>query len=333
LETNANADSVLTVFRNATNFEPIIRKYSPSLLDELKGIAVGSGQSYEDVYAFQLLDEFWIYLDKLSYLPGHHCSGIGVAATANRPAYIAQNLDLENYMQGFQILLHLAPTDNEPEQYIYSCAGLLALNGMNENGIGLCVNTLMELQASEDGLPVAFMIRGVLGKRKGNEAMQFLKTVKHASGQNYILGIDDSVYNFEASSNRVVRFSPTSGERDIVYHANHALVNHDVKDWYKKYHDQVLAGETQNMDSEVRFASLEQRLNRDQTVISTDVIKETLRSKDNVKHPVCRSFREGGRIFTSSSVLFTTSGKRSVQLTYGPPDHSEYVEYYFNTAK
>ncbi len=333
MNTNADPDSILTAFRRAINFEPITRKYVPGILEELRGIAAGSGQSYEDVYAFQLVDEFWIYLDKKSNSDNHHCSGMGVPATANHPAYIAQNMDLENYMHGFQVLLHLAATTTEPEQYIISCAGLVALGGMNEKGIGLCLNTLMELQASEDGLPVAFMIRGVLGKKNGNDAMQFLKTVKHASGQNYIMGVADSVYNFEASSNQVVRFLPKPGESAVVYHTNHALVNHDVKEWYKKYHEQVLAGETKNRNSEARFASLEQRLNIQPSGISTDVIKTTLRSKDNSRNPVCRIFREGGGGFTFSSILFTLGGKRSVQLTYGSPDQSEYKEYFFTTLK
>ena len=81
-----------------------------------------------------------------------------------------------------------------------------------------------------DGLPVAFIIRGVLSKQNGIEAMQFKKTVKHASGQNYILVIADSVYNFEASANQVVRFLPQAGASAILYHPNHAHANHDVKE-------------------------------------------------------------------------------------------------------
>ncbi len=327
--TSGDPDSVLTAFRNATNFEPAIRKHTPALLEELKGIAAGSGQSYEDVYAFQLLDEFWVYLDKQSNTDIHHCSGIGVAATSNHPAYLAQNMDLENYMHGYQVLFHMAPTDNEPEQYILSCAGLIALAGMNANGIGLCMNTIMELQASEDGLPVAFMVRGVLSKQTGPEAMKFLQTVKHASGQNYILGIVDSVYNFEASCNQVVRFIPASGDGSVVYHTNHALANHDVKPWYMKYHEQVLAGETQSRNSETRFATFQNRLNMQAIDISVDLIKETLRSKDDVIHPVCRTYRVVGGGFTFSSLVFTLGGKRSVQLTYGSPEYVEYVEYFF----
>jgi isopenicillin-N N-acyltransferase-like protein len=206
---------------------------------------------------------------------------------------------------------------------------LVALNGMNAVGIGLCMNTIMELQASADGLPVAFVIRGVLSKKSGNVALEFLKKVKHASGQNYILGIVDSVYDFEASSNQVTRFLPKDGDNSIVYHTNHALANNDVKAWYKDYHQQVLTNAAQKKNTTIRFAALQQHLNKNTSDISVDVIKTTLRSKDDAKNPVCRAFAENGFGFTFSSVLFTLGGKRSIQLTNGSPDQSDYKEFFF----
>jgi predicted choloylglycine hydrolase len=325
-------DSVLTAFLAATDFERSTKKYAPELLEEVNGIAKGSGQPFRDVFAFQLVDEFWVYLDRQFNSKNHHCSSLGVAATKNHPAYLAQNTDLEGYMHGYQVLFHLAATKNDPEQYIVSCAGLVALNGMNDRGIGICVNTLMELKASTDGLPVAFIIRKILNTANGSEALSFLKTVKHASGQNYILGIADSVYDFEASSGQVVRFIPAGGNSAVVYHTNHALVNHDVKDWYQRYHQRVQAGETRAQNSESRFASLETRLAIDPGEISVDVIKNTLRAKDDTFNPVCRPYRQGAG-FTFSSVVFTLGGTKSVQLTFGSPDQAEYRAYFFKVHK
>lgn len=326
-----DADSVLAAFLSATSFDAITRKHIPGILEEIRGIAEGSGQKFNDVFAFQLLDEFWVYLDKQFNIKNHHCSGVGMPGMPGRPAILAQNLDVESYMNGYQVLLHIAATKKEPEQYIVSCAGLVGMNGMNSKGIGVCVNTLMELQASSDGLPVAFIVRNILRKQKGKDVLAFLQTVKHSSGQNYIIGIADSVYDFEASSNKVVRFIPKAGQSGGVYHTNHALVNHDIKEWYRKYHERVLAGQTRHMNSEVRFASLENHLNMPVNGISLDIIKAVLRSKDNPVNPVCRPFKEGAG-FTFSSVLFTLGGRRSVQLTYGSPDQSAYQEYFFNSS-
>jgi hypothetical protein len=298
-------------------------------MDEVKGIAEGSGQRFDDIFSFQLVDEFWVHLDRLANTKPDHCSSIGVSATKNHPAYVAQNMDLENYMNGYQILLHILGSKTTPEQYILTCAGLVATTGMNDKGIGVCVNALMELQASKDGLPVAFVIRGISNKQNGIDALAFLKTVKHASGQNYIIGIHDSVYDFEASSNQIIRFYPKAKLPGIVYHTNHALVNHDVKPWYSIYHGKVLARETESMNSEVRFSTLEKRLDYPIEEISSDAIKATLRSEDDENNPVCRAYKERGVIFTFSSVLYTLTGKHSVQVTFGSPDNSEYHEYFF----
>ena len=329
LTANNNADSVLAEFLTATNFKPAIEKWTPDLMEEVKGLAYGSGQKFVDVFSFQLVDEFWVYLDRMANKNRDHCSGIGVSASKNHPAYIAQNMDLENFMHGYQTLLHVMGTASEPEQYILTCAGLIVTTGMNGKGIGVCANTLMELQACEDGLPVAFLIRGILSKQDGSAALSFLKTATHASGQNYIIGIQDSVYDFEASANQIIRFYPEGTNGDIVYHTNHALINHDVKPWYSEYHRKVLNGEMKGMNSALRFASLAKRVVRPLEEISPDVIKSALRSKDNENYPVCRTYKEGGGGFTFSSVLYTLTGRRSVQVTYGSPDQSEYQEHFF----
>jgi isopenicillin-N N-acyltransferase-like protein len=324
-----NADSIIDQFYNATNFVPTIKKWTPEIYDELKGISQSSGQSFKDIFCFQLVDEFWVYIDKLKNTQNHHCSGIGVAATNNHPTYIAQNMDLENYMNGYQILLHINANHNEPEQYILSCAGLVALNGLNSKSIGVCVNTLMELKASNDGLPVVCVIRGILSKKDGESALKFVQTIKHASGQNYIIGTRDSVYDFEASAGKVVRFLPNKDNYSLVYHTNHAIANDNIKPWYKERHKQILSGELKKHNSVIRFSSLKQRLNLSTTNISEAVIKETLRSKDDLLHPICLAHKNGDAIFTFSSVVLTLSKNPSIQLTNASPDQSEYIMHTF----
>ena len=333
LSTNLNVDSVISMFYRATNFEPAIKKWTPELFEELKGISKSTGQSFKDVFCFQLVDEFWVYIDKLQN-PGYdHCSGFGIAATNSHPAYIAQNMDLENFMNGYQVLFHISSYNGEPEQYILSCAGLIALNGINSNGIGVCVNTLMQLKASSDGLPVACVIRGILSKQDGASALKFLKTIKHASGQNYIIGTVDSVYDFEASANKVVRFFPDAKNPSLVYHTNHPLTNDDLKPWYIESQKKILSGEAKDNNSFIRFTSLKNRLKLSDSNFSINLLKETLRSKDNLLNPICRVYKKGEAVFTFSSVILTLSKSPSIQLTRASPDQSEYVLHSFKNKK
>jgi isopenicillin-N N-acyltransferase like protein len=329
-ETHQNADTVLAAFIKDTNFEPAIRKHTPEIYNEIKGIAESSGQSFYDVLTFQLVDEFWVYLDKIRNTKKHHCSGIGIAGADTHPAYVSQNMDLETYMNGYQTLLYVASSPNEPEQYILSCAGLVALNGVNSRGIGLCVNTLMELNASIDGLPVACIVRGVLAQNDIESALNFLKSVPHASGQNYIFGAFNKVYDFEASSNKVVRYLPNAKNEALVYHTNHAMANDDVKPWFQEEHKKVMIGEMKNDNSVVRFTSLENRLTGVANNLSEDKIKETLRSKDDLINPVCVTYTKDKFVFTFSSVIYTLGENPTIQLTNGSPDQADYVLHTFN---
>ena len=330
--TKQNADSVISKFYRQTNFEPAIKKWTPEIYEEIKGIAKSSGQTFIDVYCFQLMDEFWVYNDKVRNSEANHCSGIGVASMGSKPTYIAQNLDGPGFLNGSQVLLHIKAYKNEPEQYLLSSAGLVALNGINSNGIGVTVNTLMQLSASTDGLPVACVVRGILLKKDQKSALEFLQTVKHASGQNYIIGSIDSVYDFEASANKVVRYIPVANNPSLVYHTNHPISNDDIKPWHKERLAKVVSGEMVASTS-TRFAALKNRLDPSKPDFSDRTIKETLRSKDSEKFPVCIAYQSDKNGFTISSVIYTLGKKSTVQITNGSPDLSEYVLHKFTSDK
>jgi predicted choloylglycine hydrolase len=94
--------------------------------------------------------------------------------------------------------------------------------------LGLCANTLLELAGSKDGLPVAFVVRGILKQPNLDKATDFIKKVKHASGQNYILGDAEKIVDLECSANKVSRYVPPEGDRRTC-HANHALANDEKR--------------------------------------------------------------------------------------------------------
>jgi hypothetical protein len=190
----------------------------------------------------------------------------------------------------------------------------------------------MQLSASTDGLPVACVIRGILLKKDQKSALDFLQTVKHASGQNYIIGSIDSVYDFEASANKVVRYIPVANNPSLVYHTNHPISNDDIKPWHKEKLAKVLSGEMVASTS-TRFAALKNRLDPSKPDFSDRTIKETLRSKDSEKFPVCIAYQSDKNGFTISSVIYTLGKKSTVQITNGSPDLSEYVLHKFTSDK
>lgn len=320
-----DADEVLEEFYEYANFEKDIKKWTPDLYQEIKGIAEGSNQDFQDILVLNLLDEFWVYVNNIN---NHHCSSMGVPASNGNPGFISQNMDLESYTDGFQVLMRLAKTENNPEQLILTYPGLVGLNGLNEKGIGVVVNTLMQLQASSEGLPVAFVVRRLINSTDKSEMLDFIQNVKHASGQNYILGINGEIYDFEASTNKVVQYDPNN-KNGTVYHTNHPLVNNDIKPWFEKYNPDNLNDQEMKTNSHYRFNTVESRL-ANAGNINGNMIMATLSSKEDKKHPVCRPNTGRGGAFTFSSVIMTLDDSPVLKITAGPPDESEYQTFDFN---
>lgn len=323
---NRNADEVIIEFFEHANFTESIQKWTPNLYEEVRGIADGSEQDFNDIFVLNLLDEFWVYLDDLAK---HHCSDIGVPAMHGNPSYLAQNMDIESYTDGYQTLIRLQRSNDRPEQLILTHPGLIALNGMNEKGIGVCVNTIMQLKASTDGLPVAFVVRRIINTTEKEDLLHFIKHVNHASGQNYILGIREEVFSFEASANKVERHDP-GNKNGTVYHTNHPIVNTDLKEWYIQFHPESLDEKVSSeSNSYIRLNSLVKRISNKQ-MVNDAVIMESLRSEDDEKNPICRANNHTGKAFTFASTIMTLSETPYFQITVGPPNESEYVTYYFS---
>ncbi len=320
-------DSVISEFLSKTDFLQAIKKWTPELLEEVRGIGDGSGQPFNTIFSYQLVDEMWVYYDELD---SQGCSCLGVAKAGSHPAYVGQNMDLESWRHGSQTVLHILQSSGSPEQLIFTSAGLIALNGVNGLSVGVCANTVMELAASRNGLPVAFFIRGLLSKDSEESALEFIKNIRYASGQNYVVGIGDKVYDYETSALKIVRYSPLAGG-SVVYHTNHAIVNDALKPWWAARLRKLTSDELRITNSYVRLAALEARLSKEALAIDESVIKETLRSKDSKEHPVCRPLGSGSTAYTFGSTLMTLSDHPSLQVTVGPPDVNEYILFSFQS--
>ncbi len=317
--TQADPDEFLASFLRDRDFLTPAKHWVPEMIDEVRGIADGAGIPFETIWAKQLGDELWVYEEE--WLAQHraepnHCSSLGVPKKGAQPAYVAQNMDIESFNDGFQTVLHIREERATPEQYIFTVAGEVALNGINNRSIGVVVNTLGRLQPARDGLPVAFVIRGILRARSGREALRFVKSVKHASGQNYIIGAANRVFDFEASANKVVAYAP-NGEGNSVCHTNHAIVNDDYNE---RFHGEPGHG---GKNSEARLRALRSR------DLGTDTIKNALRSHDDAENPVCRPLKSGDDDFTFGSTIMTLSKQPALEVSMGPPDVNPYRRFEF----
>ncbi len=319
-------DKYIEQFLEETNLLKAVKRWTPQVLEEVEGIAEGAGIDFKTIFALQLPDEEWWYHREKTGLEfsgiganADHCSSIGVHNKNGGSNFVAENLDVPGYFDGHQVLLHKIDSETHHEEMIFSADGMVALAGMNNHGIGICCNALLQLNHSKDGLPVAFVIRGVLSRKNLINIIDFVYRVKHASGQNYIIGDQNRVIGLECSANKVSQQLPDR-ETSTLCHTNHPLVNDDVQlSSILENLAKIPDSERVLSDSEIRYNSLENMLNNSQKPIGVSDIKSILSSHDMPKNPICRHKVSESGAMTLGSLIMELSDIPTLFLSPNPP--------------
>jgi hypothetical protein len=315
-----DADTFIPRLVRRTEFVAAIRTWTPDLLEEIRGMAEGAGVDFETMLVLQLPDECFVHGGAIA---GERCSSLGFGKGASRPGCVAQNVDTPAFTDGFQLVLHVKPQDGTPEAFVLTQAGCIGLNGVNSRAVGICCNSLWQLRGCRDGLPVACVVRGVLQQRSEADAVAFLRRVKHASGQNYLLGGPEYAFSFECSAGRVERFRP-GGREDIVWHTNHPLANDDYTADYAALRKDQAEQAKREANSRARARCLERQLTDGAAVRDLALVKATLASRDSAEYPVSRPRKGPGGAFTFASTIMVLSEPPMFHVAPGPPDVTPY---------
>lgn len=316
----ADIQGYLRRFLDDTNFLPSIRAHTPDLLDEVSGIIEGSGVPEHLLLSAQFMDEEWLYrIENGHAAPRDKCSSVA-ARTDDGVQIIGQNMDLGGYTDGHQVAYLFGGDAGAPSQLIYSISSMIGLMGTNSSGLAVCVNAIPQISPAKEGLPVAFVMRALLARRNLDEATAFLRSVKHATSQHYLIADYDGARSIEAGPELMIDVTgmwPTPA----IAHTNHLL----AAEWQQlaPWHDNSVA----------RLASLTKRTETGRHDLAW--AKAALASTDDPENPVSRtpaprmaansitgmiSFTTGSIV----SVLDPGSATIDCWLTQGPPSQFEY---------
>lgn len=318
--TDEEPRAFISQFLKETNFVPSMEKWTPELLDEIKGISDGSGIPYELIFMHQLGDEFFF---STKYLFAHKCSSIGINKSTNHPTIAAQNMDIPTYFHGHQTVMSI--TDETGHQaMVLTIPGHIGITGMNNTSVSINCNILMQLTAQSQGLPVSAIVRGVLAQKNHAAAIEWIHTVDHASGQNYLIGGLNEVSSLESSANAIEEFKPYEGA-NFTYHTNYPLSNTDYSDWYLEALEEngFELSDTEGFCQ--RFPSFKSRFNEENSEFGIDEIKEVLSSKDHEGLDVMSN------TYTYASVIYELSERPRFLIAPGKPHETEYLELTFQT--
>ena len=258
-----------------TDFKPATARWTPGLLDEVRGIADGAGVDFDTMYAYQLVDEIWAMDADLGL---SKCTSIAAGKRNGNPAYVAQTLDIPTFYHGFQTVLRIRDKREDLETLVFTIPGVVAANGLNSRSIGVCVNAVTQLAYSPTGLPVAFVIRGILRQTSYEQAVKFLRDIPPAAPQNYVIGGPAEAASFERSAGKMSRFLPFEGA-EFTYHTNHPLINDDLNPRFPEKLKRT--GMTQEMYRAMcpRFNYLGQVLKDNAAAIDLDILKTLFRNR------------------------------------------------------
>ncbi len=180
-----------------SGFKRTIKQEYPSLAEEIQSIAVGSGVPEDFIYALNARTEL--------LNGGSECTAVGVSSSAHRGAHVilAQNWDWYPSFRNLTRIVEIRP-EKKARILTFIEPGMVGKIGLNEEGLGVCMNYLPTENIDLDGVPVHVILRTILECGDYSAAEQHILNVKKAASANYLVGHRrGELSSFETTPNMV----------------------------------------------------------------------------------------------------------------------------------
>ena len=272
--TGLSREEFVKRFLGAHDYRSGIEKHTPELLVEVAAIAEGAQQDPETIFAWQMVDEWLDYA--IEQFLVSKCSSLGgFGQGPGLPPLIGKTQDLPHLYLGHTALIRTRT--REGEFFNSGIVGIVAQDGLNDRGVGVCCNHVGHLQRDASGVPVAFLLRAVLQQANDVEhAISIIQSMPSASGMNYVLGDKQKVVDIEVSAHDVVRYSSSeSGKR--VWHTNHPMANDHYVDEIDLWNSMP---DSEAGNTNARFESLRKSLSDESVPLDFALAKRALSSRD-----------------------------------------------------
>jgi isopenicillin-N N-acyltransferase-like protein len=175
------------LFRYAAACTPFIKSYSPEILDEMEGMAEGSGLKLEEHLLITLHEE--LYHKGALRLEGH-CKAVasGPPDTADGQSYVGQTWDWMISTYGKSQML-LWQRGEGPSVLAYSYPGMWVGAGVNSSGLGLAWTSagLGSKTGARIGIPTYVLIAQMLYQRSLADALEEAKRARQAGWFAFLL--------------------------------------------------------------------------------------------------------------------------------------------------
>lgn len=214
------------ILKHVGKFIPYIEKLDYELIEELKGVAEGSGMQFEEIVALNIRYEL-NYAFMSSTFTGtlpEECTAFALTpeATKDKHTFVGQNWDYKPQTKNFCIILQINQ-NNKPNIIMHTEAGIIGhKGGFNSEGIGICLNGIRcERDKFQPGVPVTFKIRSILNSKSLPECLRILMAFEGPNSVNMVIAHrEGEAIDVECTPDNEFFIHPNSG---ILTHSNHFL--------------------------------------------------------------------------------------------------------------
>ena len=207
-------------------YRPIVQQYCPHLLEELQGLALGSGTDEESLFALncrtEILPANFLQRAMVTDTPVHsnECTSLAFSRDG-QPVWLAQNWDWVG-LQRQSLLVVEAKPDNGVSYTTVTEAGMLAKIGLNNHGFGVTLNILRSHNdGQQTGLPVHFLLRLLLEQQNVQKACELASGLPYASSSNILVA--DSTGDIASLEVSPVGCRIVPADNGQLCHTNHFL--------------------------------------------------------------------------------------------------------------
>ncbi len=200
------------VFEQASHFHNVIAAFNADYIDEIKGIADGSGQDLLSIVALNARTEIFALKGQTSV---NECTSM---CFSQRPI-LGQTWDWGKPLEALCAVMRISRPDGHVIR-MFGEPGIIGKIGINSAGLGVCLN-ILTLKRHLGGLPIHVMLRAILDCKSIAEAIAVIARAATGKSSNVIVA-DGMGACFATEFADDETFQPNAFEGNFV-HTNHYL--------------------------------------------------------------------------------------------------------------
>lgn len=310
-------------FARDTGVYDNFKKHAGGLFEELEGMAEASNVDIKELIILNSLDEISSYSCQNEI--AEKCTCIGIKRKSDNGVFVAQNLDLGESFNQYQMILHTKYDNSDLEQLIFTIPGLLGFTGVNNRSVAVVPNALTTLKYHSQGMPVTAIVRGILERENADQAANFVRSITHGAAQNYTIGDQSRIYSLECSGVRKEQFQTRENAFfEYLIHTNHPLKNDELS----------VAGRVNmpvsSYESSIqRLETAESYLREATRAFDEKELEGILTCHKHEPNSICRHGLGSNKGMTIGSVVYDLSNGIKMHFAKGPGCTNKYEKFTF----